>query len=217
MKTWIKAASLSVALVLGTPLAMAADAPSYTAGKEYTVIQGNNVGPQPELREYFSLFCPHCAGMEQYVELIKEQLPEDVGFNRTHVDFLGGLSPALQKRMTQAYVFAQQSGDGDKFVHFMFKRIHSENNRPKSEADVDAAMVDFGYSEPAVAMGMASNSVVQESDAMALEQALLVEQGVLKGVPSFIVNNKYLINMNQLDRKDPLGDLAKLVQHLNSL
>lgn len=197
-----------------TSFSAAAKKPPYVEGVHYTALNGY-ASPSPEVREFFSLYCPACASLEKFMGDIKSGLPKGMSFSRSHVNFLGGLSKEVQDELSRAYVFATNSGKGEEFVNFMFKRIHSERNSPTTIDAVYDALVDFGYSKKEVDKGMANMIVSMEQQAMHAEQYILLEEGVLSGVPTLMVNNKYIIKTAGLDRQDPIGDLSKLISYLN--
>jgi thiol:disulfide interchange protein DsbA len=188
----------------------------YTEGEHYSVLAGYK-SPRPELREFFSLYCPACASLERFMFDIKTGMPDGMTFSRSHVNFLGGVSKETQDELSRAYVFAGADEKGESFVTFMFKRIHSEKNIPKTPKDVESALVSFGYSEKEAKKGMSNMVMSMQHQAMRSEQYILIEEGLLKGVPSLMVNNKYMIKTSSLDKNDPIGDLSNLISYLNEM
>jgi thiol:disulfide interchange protein DsbA len=211
----IKSVFLVSALFLISFSALSADK-KYAEGEHYSVLAGYE-SPQPELREFFSLYCPACASLERFMPDIKTGMPTDMIFSRSHVNFMGGVSKETQDELSRAYVFTGADGKGEAFVDFMFKRIHSEKKIPKTPKDVESALVDFGYSEKEVEKGMSNMVLSMQHQAMRSEQYILIEEGMLTGVPLLMVNNKYVLKTSSLDKSDPIGDLSNLISYLNEI
>ena len=79
----------------------------YTEGEQYTKVS-DKLSKKPEVREYFSYYCPACMRFESLIANVKKNLPQGVSFERNHVDFVGGASPDIQFLVTKGLAAAQQ-------------------------------------------------------------------------------------------------------------
>lgn len=59
-------------------------APEFKEGVNYDVVKQTG-SAQPEVMEFFSYYCPHCATFEPIVEQLKAGLPEGVPSRRTRL------------------------------------------------------------------------------------------------------------------------------------
>ncbi len=78
-------------------------------GKHYTVIS-DKATDKAEITEFFSFWCPACYNFEPLVADIKKQLPENVAFNKVHVNFMGFASPQVQDEATTALLIGRAMG-----------------------------------------------------------------------------------------------------------
>jgi thiol:disulfide interchange protein DsbA len=64
---------------------------------------------------------------------------------------------------------------------------------------------------------MKSFSVNSRAKSMKKNQDIMAKNGALKGVPTIIVNGKYRINSQELDKNNFEQDYQNLIQHLLTL
>ena len=211
---------LSLIVMLCMPL-MACSA-DYKEGEQYTVVN-NEVSKKPEVREYFSFYCPHCMKFEPFMEGIKKTLPENTSFERNHVDFLRAASPKVQGYLSKAVVVAQQLGMEDKLVGALFTYIQVQRAVVTSERDIRNIFVLNGASADKFDKLMSSFSVNSKAKFMKKNQDYFSKRKgddgkpALNSVPTIIVNNKYKINPSALDSDNFEEDYKKLVKHLLTL
>lgn len=200
-------------------LSLQATAASYEKGVHYSEIPAisDAVTPPRELREYFSLLCPHCHDLERYMPTIKKDLPAGIKFERTHVDFLGGIAQPLQTSLTQAMALAQLHGKQEEFVLAAFDSIHEKGKRPNQTSDVLPILHSIGFSKEQIDAELHSMPVNMIRAGMQTDQELMVQSKSIKGVPALVLHGKYLIHLHELDRKDPIADLGKLIVYLDQL
>jgi thiol:disulfide interchange protein DsbA len=209
MKTYITAALFTLMTLMTSGNVNAQDK-DYKENVNYIVTEGAIKLPG-ELKEYFSLFCGACYDIEKVMPTIKKNLPAGMVFTRRHVDFIGHPGKDAQSAMTLGYVAALNSGKGEEFVSYMFSLIHERNQRPTTVEQVSEAITRFGISK----QSLEDPNVLKERSFVHAEQVEFLQKGILKGTPTLMVNNKYVIIMKSLNRKDPLADLAKLITYLN--
>ena len=158
-----------IALTLFAATAVAAQDSKFEEGKHYTVISEQTTN-KPELREYFSYYCPACRAYEPYLNEFEKVLPKGVKLEKTHVDFMQQTAPEIQFMLSKA---------------------------------LDKGMKNF--------------SIISEAKRNKQTQDKLAAARQLTGVPTMVVNGKYLINSKALDDKNFFADYTALVAHLFTL
>ncbi len=195
------------------PGAMAAG--PYEEGKHYEVVAEQGTS-KPEVKEYFSFYCPHCFAFDPYVKSLEKSLPEGTVFKKYHVDFMGQASKEIQANLTQAMILAKAKGKGDEVSKAIFEHIHVKHEPFASPADIRAVVVGAGI-DGAVYDKEINNFVVQsQTKLMQKSQADAAKSKVLDSVPTFIVNGRYKIKNQALDRTNTEQDFKALVQFLLS-
>lgn len=203
-------------MVLLMPLlafSITASAAKYTEGKQYSKIS-ETASKKEEVREYFSVYCGHCFQFEPIMHEIKKELPEQVSFERNHVDFLGGISPDIQQMITKAVAIAEQFDDGDKYIGAIFNYIHIQRAAITSEKDLRNIFVLNGADGEKFDKLAKSFSVNSHAKSMKKHQDTMSKSRVLTGVPTVIVNGKYRINSSELDKSNPKEDYKNLISYL---
>lgn len=197
-------------------LSVGASAAQYTEGKQYTKVN-ETVTNKKEVREYFSVYCPHCMTFEPFMQSLKKTLPEDVTFERNHVDFLRAASPKVQQMITKAIVVAEQLDNTDKLVGAIFNYVQVQRAVITSEKDLRNIFVLNGTDGEKFDKLMKSFSVNSKAKLLKKKQDTMSAKGAIKGVPAVVVNGKYRINTAELDRKNFEQDYKNLVNYLLEL
>ena len=205
-----------VSLLLALYLPFMAVAADYKEGKQYTKV-AEKASNKTEVREYFSFYCPHCFRFEPFFATLKKQLPEGVKFERNHVDFLRFTTPEIQYMLTKALVVAQQLKMEEKLVGALFNYIHVQKATISSEKDIRNIYVLQGVDGEAFDKLMKSFSVNSQTKQMKKNQDEMTRKRALTGVPAIIVNGKYRVNNDALDKENFEQDYKNLVTYLLSL
>ncbi len=206
-------------MVLLMPLlafSISACAEKYTEGKQYTKVS-ETASKKAEVREYFSFYCPHCLRFEPFMEDVKKNLPENVKFERNHVDFLRAASPEIQAMLSKAVVVAEQTGMDKKLIGAVFNYIQIQRAVITSEKDIRNIFVLNGADGAEFDKLMKSFNVNSRAKSMKKHQDTLSKSGALKSVPTIIVNGKYRINPKDLDKNNFEQDYKDLIKHLLTL
>jgi len=202
------------AWVLGAVLLpLSALAAQYEEGKHYEVI-ADQVTAKPEVKEFFSFYCPHCNSFEPTVQAMEKKLSADTEFKKIHVDFLRQASPEIQNTLARAYLVAKNIGKGDEVAHALFQHIHVAHKAFASDADIRAVVVAAGIDGATYDKAIKSFAVVGAAKQMKKEQDTLSSKRILTGVPMFVVNGKYKILNQGLDPSKMDQDFNDLVQFL---
>lgn len=207
-----KLVSLFVMLVLP----FMASATNYQEGTHYTVVS-EQATKKPEVREFFSFYCPHCFQFEPFMASVKKKLPEDVKFEFNHVDFLRGASPTMQQTLSKAVVVAEQMGMESKLMNAIFKYIHVQRAVLTSEKDIRNVFVLNGADGEKFDKLMKSFGVNSKAKQMKKKQDYYAKSGGLTAVPAVIVNGRYRIEAKGLDKNNFEQDYNNLVKYLLAL
>ena len=197
-------------------LSVGASAAQYTEGKQYTKVN-ETVTKKKEVREYFSVYCSHCMKFEPFMHSLKKTLPEDVAFERNHVDFLRAASPKVQQMITKAIVVAEQLDNTDKLIGAIFNYLQVQRAVITSEKDLRNIFVLNGIDGAKFDKLMKSFSVNSKAKLLKKKQDAMSAKGAIKGVPAVFVNGKYRINTAELDKTNFEKDYQNLVKYLLEL
>ncbi|CCN73802.1 thiol:disulfide interchange protein DsbA/DsbL [Vibrio nigripulchritudo] len=194
------------ALVATLVLSVSAHAAQFKEGTNYKVLD-LEASKTPTVTEFFSFYCPHCNSFEPIIQQLKKKIPEDAKLVKNHVSFMGGNMGAP---MSKAYATMVALKVEDKMVPVMFNRIHNLRKPPKDEAELRQIFLDEGVDAKkfdAAYKGFAVDSMVRRFDKQ-------FQNSGLRGVPAVVVNNKYLVNTEDLESLDQYFDLVNYLLKL---
>lgn len=194
-------------------LSLSATAAEYKEGNQYTKVN-ESVTNKKEVREYFSVYCGHCMKFEPLMHNLKKTLPENVTFQRNHVDFLRGASPKVQQMITKSIVVAEQLENTDKLIGAIFNFVQVQRAVITSEKDLRNIFVLNGADGDKFDKLMKSFSVNAQAKSLKKSQDDLAAKRALTGVPTVVVNGKYKINPAKLDSANFEQDYQNLVKYL---
>lgn len=198
----MKAKFLAVLALLLPLLANAAD---YKEGEHYSVVS-QVATSTPEVREFFSVLCPHCYSFEPTVAKLKEALGKEIRIERNHVDFVGR---DIGPHYSRAYAIIVALGKEAELLPQLFKMAQVEHRYFSKEADVRAFFLANGVD--AKTFDGVVNSFAVEGMVAQMRQATVDKK--IQGVPAFVVNGKYLINNKNVRSYE---DLKGLIDYLIS-
>ncbi|GLP95186.1 thiol:disulfide interchange protein DsbA/DsbL [Paraferrimonas sedimenticola] len=220
MKT--KAAALLLALA-----PMLAGAADFIQGKHYFNMTDEPGSATPKVTEFFSFYCGNCYNMEtQYLPFIKTYMDSKIAFDTAHVDFMRS---EIGYEVIRSLIVMQEKGVTDKLVKTMFATVqagsghdhhHGHDHGHDHGEHEDALDIVVESRDDIKAIFKAKGVDVSDYDAIAdsaeteAKMKLWAKQekafGV-RSVPSFVVNEKYLINMQEMRS---LEEFAALINHL---
>lgn len=195
-------------LILCLPLF--AFAAQFEEGKQYKTLD-TSTSATPKITEFFSFYCPHCYRLEPAIHALKKTLPQGVALEKSHVNFLGGLPKEVQSRLSTAYLVAQQQGKGEQVAAAIFNAIHRDRNPLQTQQAVSELLNENGVSAEQFTMLSASSAVLNGEKNMVTAQDKYAKLGALKGVPTVIVNDKYLVNVHELKSQQELNELVQFL------
>ena len=169
-------------------------------GVHYEVIS-EEATAKPEVKEFFSYYCPHCYSFESLADrFVEKSKTEGFQFKKSHVDFLGAASPQIQQMLTRALIVADmlKAPEASKAI---FKYIHEQRAVFTKEKDVRNLFVLHGVDGEKFDKAFNSFAVKAQAKRMKAEQDKWAQARVLRSVPTFIVNGKYLINSKKFEAR----------------
>jgi len=172
--------------------ALSVNAIEIKEGVHYTVIS-ENVSSEPQITEYFSFYCPHCYGFEPLIKKLKVAAEEsNIKFQKNHVDFMRQASPEFQFKLAKAQIISEKLNKPE-IIKGIFESIHVLKKPVKDESDLRSLFEKHGVEQDKFDSLFNSFSVESAARKMKIKQEELTKKGVLKGVPTIIVNGKYMI------------------------
>ena len=169
-----------------------------------------------ELREYFSFYCPHCRTMEAYLPNVIKTLPKHIKLKKTHAHVIKNASEDAQYFFALGYEVATSVGWQVPFSSEVFKRIHdAKAPMPVNEKRIKEIFLDLGMKPNKLDKLFKSFAVRAKANRHNKLTENARKYGMLKGVPTFIVNGKYKININKLDRGDFSQELVDITEFLS--
>lgn len=195
-------------LVLGTVLLLStfyAQAREYKPGVGYE-IKETKLTEKPEIREFFSFFCPHCYEVEQMFTPLNKEFVNKAEVVYNPVWQIGG---ELGKRTQSAYAVAKKLGKENEIRALLFKRIKQTEGHLQANDD-------FAYIFDIV--GVNAKSYRDELKTAEVKTLISnynqkISDYGLNSVPQIIVNGKYLINLSNVQDQN---DYKNLVSYLLS-
>lgn len=187
--------------MLLAPLTQAA--PLFKEGVNYEVVRQTG-SAKPEVMEFFSYYCPHCYQFESVIQGLRSELPAEVTFVRNPVGFLGR---EMGAELQRAYALAIMLKVEDKLSPILFDLIQVKRQPPKDRAAVKAIFEQIGVSgeefDGAIDSFAVTGLVAQyDRNTSGLN---------IRGVPSTVVNGKYLVKSESLKSQDEYNALVKFL------
>jgi protein dithiol oxidoreductase (disulfide-forming) len=209
-------ASTVAASISSASAATTAGPTLWQEGVNYTRIvpaQPTNVAAgQVEVLEFFWYACPHCNAMDPLVESWKKTKPPYVSFSRVHVMWSEG-----HRSLARMFYSLESMGKLDMAHAAIFKEIHVNGNPlvaadPNNEAESERIQTAFIKK-----LGISDSDFAQAYHSLPVDLALqradqLVQRYRVDGVPTFVVNGKYVADVRSAGDAEHLislvGDLA---------
>jgi thiol:disulfide interchange protein DsbA len=204
---------LTALLVGALLLPVAVFAAQFEEGKHYEVVS-EQATAKPEIKEFFSFYCPACFAYEPKVQALAKQLPAGTELKKVHVDFLQHASPEIQVTLAKAYLVAKNLGKGDQVASAFFNHVHVDRKSFANDDDIKAVVVATGVDADTYDKAIKSFTVVGGAKQMKKEQDALSARRVLTSVPTFIINGKYKILSQGLSRENQDEEFKQLVNFL---
>lgn len=216
----IKPLALAVALIV-TPISTFAA--NFIEGTHYTQVSDKAPSSEPKLTEFYSFYCHNCFNMEtNYLPDIKANLNKQIRFDSKHVDFMNSAIGTEVMRSLAVIQNVDNVDNKEAITLAMFTAIQGEaganghdhsapghQHEPKinSRDDIKQVFAQFGI-DSAKYDELADSKSTDEKLALWRAQQ---EQFQVESVPTFIVNDKYAVNLSNIKTLD---ELISLVNYL---
>jgi protein dithiol oxidoreductase (disulfide-forming) len=184
-------------------------------GVNYTVIvpaQPTSVpAGQVEVLEFFWYACPHCYDLDSQVEAWRKNKPAYITFSRVPVTWSDG-----HRALARLFYTLKSLGKLDQLHDAVFKEIHVNGN-PLVAADGDEAETERIQTAFAKKQGIPEDEFKKAYHSFPVDTDLqkadgLVQRYRIDGVPSFVINGKYVADVRTAGNPERLmalvGDLA---------
>ena len=167
---------------------------------------------QVEVLEFFWYACPHCYAIDPLVDAWNKAKPGYITFSRVHVLWNEG-----HRSLARLYYTLDALGKLDQLHGEVFKEIHVNGNPliaadPKNAAESERIQTAFAKKH-----GISEADFQKAYHSFGVETALqradeLVQRYRIDGVPTFVVNGKFVADVRTADGAEQLislvGDLA---------
>ncbi|MCE9677688.1 thiol:disulfide interchange protein DsbA/DsbL [Shewanella sp. AS1] len=211
-----------IALALTLAIApLSSFAAQFVEGKHFTTVSDKAPSAQPKLTEFYSFYCHNCFNMEtQYLADIKANLKPGVSFDSKHVDFMNS---EIGTEVMRSLGVIQEMKVQDEMIHAMFVAIqgeagghghshdhdHSAHEKPQinSRDDIKKVFADKGIDISNYDKVADSKVVTDKINLWRSQQ----REFRVQSVPTFIVNDKYAVNLGEIRT---LGELIDLINYL---
>lgn len=170
------------------PGLLAGAAQAQSPDEAYTSIKPVQPTQSPDKIEMVEVFwygCSHCYRFEPHLEAWRKNLPEDVVFRR-----VPGVLNKDWIPHARAYFAAEKMGVVDKMHTPLFKALHLSQRRIYTRKSLINFVNKLGLDGGEFAKHYDSN----ETDVKMKQAFLLARNAKITGVPSVIVNGRYLVS-----------------------
>jgi protein dithiol oxidoreductase (disulfide-forming) len=213
----LAAVASTMAATASTAAAATTSAPSmWQEGVNYTRLVPAQPTAVPagqiEVLEFFWYACPHCYAIDPLVESWKKSKPAFVTFTRVPVMWSEG-----HRSTARLYYTLESMGKLDQLHGEVFKEIHVNGDPLIASDPGDAAGAERIQTTFVKKFGISEDAFHKAYHSFAVETALqradqLVQRYRIEGVPTFVVNGKYLADVRSAGSPERLlslvGDLA---------
>lgn len=158
------------------------------SGRDYSVIDKPLATPKDkiEIIEFFSYGCPHCNDFHPALDAWAAKLPSDVSLRRIPVSF----NRPPWARLSRLYFALEAMGELSRLNGAVFKALHEDRVNFNS----DKAVIEW-----AVSQGLNGKKFEDMLNSFSIQSMVpRADQDAaaagIKGVPSLVVDGKYLLN-----------------------
>ena len=167
---------------------------------------------QVEVLEFFWYACPHCYSIDSLVEKWNKTKPAYISFSRVHVMWNDG-----HRSLARLYYTLESMGKLDQLHSEVFKAIHVNGNPLVAADPSDTAESERIQTNFVKKFGISEDDFKKAYHSFAVDNALqkadqLMERYRIDGVPTFVINGKFVADVRSADGPERLmslvGDLA---------
>jgi protein dithiol oxidoreductase (disulfide-forming) len=163
---------------------------------------------QVEVLEFFWYACPHCYAMDPMIEAWKKTKPAYISFSRVHV-----LWNDEHRALARLYYTLDSMGKLDQLHSEIFKEIHVHNDPLVASDPSNTAETEHMQTTFVKRFGITADDFAKAYHSFAVETALqradqLVQRYRVVGVPTFVVNGKFVADVHTADGQERLLNLV---------
>jgi thiol:disulfide interchange protein DsbA len=202
LKSLLVLASFSLAALLSAPAGAQSASARPAEGSNYVVLspaQPVDADGKIEVIEFFWYGCPHCYKLEPLVDVWQKSLPKDAVFKRVPAVFNDQWAIAAR-----VYYTLDALGEETRVRRALFDAIHKEGLKITDESDMAAWAGKHGID--AQKFKAAYNSFAVQGKVARAQQ--MTQSYKLNGVPTFVVQGKYLAGAEMNGDGQPLLDVT---------
>ncbi len=178
-------------------------------GTHYVVLD-QEATENPEIKEFFSFYCPHCYSLEPFVAEIKKRFGERIPVDKVHVDFLGVTNREIQQQVSMAMILARQIGKEEQINQAIFNHLHVQRKALDTPEQLITLMATNGIEEQEFKAAIADATVSKLIENHA--QKFSTYRTDLTSVPTLVVNGKYKVMFGANSTPD---DVLNLIEWLS--
>ena len=167
---------------------------------------------QVEVLEFFWYACPHCNAIDPQIESWLKTKPAYISFSRVHVTW-----NEADRSLARLYYTLQNLGKLGQLHSEVFKEIHVHGDPLLAPDPSNAAVTEHMQAVFVRKFGISEADFTKAYHSFAVDTALqradeLVQRYRIDGVPTFVVNGKFIADVRSADGPERLltlvGDLA---------
>lgn len=180
----------------------------FVEGRDYIKIAGIPEAKKPVIREFFSYNCLHCYRQDGFFSATMAKLDGSVDFERTPV----GAGYSSWQLSQEAYYLAQRFNITSQAHGDLFTRIHEGKGAFTRQDELIQFFIEQGVAKEKIDKAIAS----PDSKLALLNYDTQAQLADIRGVPSLLVNGKYLVT-SKTHSTDELSALLKYLSTLEEL
>ena len=181
-------------------------------GTHYKVIS-DKASSDKKITEFFSFYCPHCYHFEPIIVDLKQRKPENVKFEKVHVNFMRNAGPDIQDALTKAMILGKTLNKEAEVNTAIFSHIHQDRKLIAGDNDIKEILAKVGVS--AAEYDKTVKSFAVNGQFKKNQKSFQQFRRLLTGVPNFIVNDKYQAQFQRGMTPDDMVDLLVWLSSLN--
>ena len=171
----------------------------YVAGVHYKIVAPEpSKTKTPHVLSFFSYACPHCNHLEPAVDKWRKGLSSNVVFERVPAQW----SP-LFKSMARFYYALDGLHLADQHSQAVFDEIHKKKRSLDMEGSILAFVQTLGLDKAKFQQALNSDAVKKK---MRKGKGVMTQYKI-PGVPSFVVNGRYFVNVSMAGSPEQLFEV----------